>query len=85
MAVLEPPDDDELFARLSREFDIDPVLAGAVSFTMLSELELMERKTEMEAEMLQRGEVRSQHTERGRELASEYSALIYEMRKRKLM
>lgn len=77
--------DDDIFRRLTEDLDIDPARAGVVSVSTLADGELLIRYNTVKREMYDRGEVLRPHTETGRDLSAEYHALLYEIKRRKLM
>lgn len=88
MSMAEPEDMDSIFNQmvegLEEELDL-PDVSSVVSVALLDELELSKRFNEVRNELLQRGEMITPTTERGRELHSLRSAYLVEMRKRKMM
>lgn len=81
MSTIEPPDANEEFERLMEGLDLTvPVNVEVV--TLLDEVELSRRFNSVKQELLQRGEMISPKTDTGRELHSQRTAYILEMRKR---
>lgn len=85
MATLEPEDSDEIFRRMTEDLELDPRMISVVSVATLNEHELLTRFNAVKKELYDREELLHAKTDTGRDLQSEYHALLLELKKRKVM
>lgn len=75
---------EDRFKELMEGLDLEPP-SGAVSVSVLNDLELSSRFNAVKQELLQRGEMVNPTTQAGRDLHSERAAFIIELRRRGMM
>jgi hypothetical protein len=81
MSTMEPPDADDEFKRLMEGLELEaPINVEDVS--LLTEVELSSRFNKVRQDLLARGEMIDPKTDTGREMHSQRTAYMLEMRRR---
>lgn len=83
MSTVEPPDMDDEFRKLIERADLAAPL-NVENVALLNDVELSSRYNSVRQELLSRGEMMMAKTETGRELHSQRTAYLIEMRKRRM-
>lgn len=87
MAFQGPPpeDDDETFRKLTESLDLNVTAMAETVVSSLSDIEIVEKFNATRRELHQRREIPHANTQVGRDLQSQYYALMAEGKKRGLM
>lgn len=80
-----PEDDDEIFRKLTESLDLNPNSMAETVVSSLTDFEIVEKFNATKRELHQRREIPHAHTQVGRDLQSQYYALMAEGKKRRIM